>query len=186
MKRTSILVTLTLAALAGCHHGDCNGGRNGLHSYRGPGADRPFPLGQVSDSFWETQQTNAEAADFLFYDHEFRLDTKTRTDTAELTPGGKKHLQQIALRLEHVPFPVVIEESPHNGRPELDAARRQTVVEQLGRLGVMNAEERVVVANAFPEGYTGIEAENSYYNIINNNFGGGAGRRFGGYGGSYR
>lgn len=184
MKRTSIFLTLTLAVLAGCHHhGDCNGGRRG---YRGPGADRPFPLGQVTDSFWETQQTNAEAADFIFYDHEFRMDTKTRTDTAELTPGGKKHLQQVALRLEHTPFPIVIEESPHNGRPELDQARRQTIVEQLGRLGAMNAEERVVVANAFPEGYTGIESEGSYYNVIGSAFGGGAGRRFGGTGGAYR
>jgi hypothetical protein len=191
MKRTSILLTLTFAALAGCHHhggGDCDPyGQRGRGGYRGsPGADRPFPLGQVTDSFWETQQTNAEAADFIFYDHEFRMDTRTRTDTAELTPGGKKHLQQIALRLEHTPFPVVIEESPHNSRPELDQARRQTVVEQLGRLGAMNVEERVVVANAFPEGYTGIEAEGSYYNVIGDAFGGGAGRRFGGYGGAYR
>src|SRR5687767_9698199 len=113
MKRTSLLITLTLAALAGCHHhgggDDCNGGPGSRRSYRGPGADRPFPLGQVTDAHWETQQTNAEAADFIFYDHEFRMDTRTRTDTAELTPGGKKHLQQIALRLEHTPFPVVIE-----------------------------------------------------------------------------
>jgi hypothetical protein len=190
MKRTSLLSTLTLAALAalaGCHHrGDNCDGSRGRGSYRGPGADRPFPLGQVSDAHWETQQTNAEAADFIFYDHEFRMDTRTRTDTAELTPGGKKHLQQIALRLEHTPFPVVIEESPHNSRPELDQARRRTIVEQLGRLGAMNVEERVVVANAFPEGYTGIEAENAYYNVLGNSFGGGAGRRFGGYGGSYR
>src|SRR6187401_721813 len=115
MKRTSILLTMTLAAFAGCHHrGDNCDGAGGRGSYRGPGADRPFPLGQVSDAHWETQQTNAEAADFVFYDHEFRMDTRTRTDTAELTPGGKKHLQQIALRLEHTPFPVVIEESPHN------------------------------------------------------------------------
>jgi hypothetical protein len=188
MKKAWILCLL---AVLGCHHGDdCEGGwgagRGARRSYRGPGADRPFPLGQVTDSFWEMQQTNAEAADFLFYDHEFRFDTKTRQDTAELTPGGKKHLQQVALRLEHVPFPVVIEESPHNSRPELDQARRQTIVEQLGRLGLPNAEERVVVANAFPEGYTGIESEGSYYNVLGNSFGGGAGRRFGGYGGAYR
>ena len=155
-------------------------------SYNGPGADRPFPIGQVTDSFWETQQTNAEAADFIFYDHEFRWDSKNRVDTAELTPGGKKHLMQIALRLEHVPFPVVIEESPHNGRPELDQARRRTVVEQLGRLGLPNVEERVVVSNAFPEGYTGIESEGTYGSIIGTGFGGGAGRRFGGTGGMYR
>ena len=140
MKRTSIFSILALALLAGCHHhggDDCYGngngngnGSGGRRSYRGPGADRPFPLGQVSDSFWETQQTNAEAADFIFYDHEFK------GNTAELGPGAKKHLMQIALRLEHVPFPVVIEESVHNAKPELDQARRQTIVEQLARLGV--------------------------------------------------
>ena len=144
MKHTSTLIVTALALLAGCHHGgdDCdgNGGRR-RGSYGGPAADRPFPLGQVTDSHWETQQTNAEAADFIFYDHEFRYDTKGRVDTAELTPGAKKHLMQVALRLEHVPFPVVIEESPHNGRPELDQARRRTIVEQLGRIGVPNAEE---------------------------------------------
>ena len=176
MKKTLILSSLALAALTGCHHhGATNGG-----SYGGPGADRPFPVGQVTDSFWETQQSNAEAADFIFYDHEFR------GNTAELSPGAKKHLQQVALRLEHVPFPVVIEESMHNAKPELDQQRRQMVVEQLARLGVQNIEERVIVANAFPEGYTALESESSYYNVIGDSFMGGAGRRFGGTGGFYR
>src|SRR5262245_55881964 len=164
MKRTSLItLSVTLAILAGCHHGgyrdDCGpggpGGRGRGKYANLPQVDRPFPIGQVTDSFWETQQTNAEAADFIFYDHEFR------GNTAELAPGAKKHLEQVALRLEHVPFPVVIEQSLHNAKPELDLARRQTVVEQLARLGVQNVEERVVVANAFPEGLTGIEAENS-------------------------
>src|SRR5688572_1160728 len=108
MKWTSLLV-LAAIAVVGCHHhggDDCdtNGRRRG--SYNGPAADRPFPLGQVTDAHWETQQTNAEAADFIFFDHEFRYDTKRRVDTADLAPGGKKHLMQVALRLEHVPFPV--------------------------------------------------------------------------------
>jgi len=191
MKRTLLLTATLLAALAGCHHGDdCGDGGGGgwfRRSYRGPGADRPFPIGQVSDSFWETQETNAEAADFIFYDHEFR------GNTAELSPGAKKHLMQVALRLEHVPFPVVIEESPGTHSPadnafrrELDLARRQTIVEQLARLGVGNIEERVIVANAFPEGYTGVESEGSYYNVIGSAFGGGFGRRFGGAGGFYQ
>jgi hypothetical protein len=193
--------TLALAALAGCDHflghgqnsyggpgggdvcadGSGKGGRgNGRNN--GPGYDRPFPVGQYTDAFWETQQTNAEAADFIFYDHEFR------GNTAELAPGAKQHLQQVALRLEHVPFPVVIEQTPHNARPDLDQARRRTVVEQLARLGVVNnLEERVVVANAFPEGYTEQESESSYYNgILSSGFGGGSGRRFGGTGGMYR
>ena len=47
--------------------------------------------------------------------------------------------------------------------------------------------ERVVVANAFPEGYTSQEAEAAYYGgVLTGGFGGGTGRRFGGYGGVYR
>jgi hypothetical protein len=175
MKKTLILSSLALAALTGCHHAARNGG-----SYAGPGADRPFPVGQVTDSFWETQQANAEAADFIFYDHEFRGNTE------QLSPGAKKHLEQVALRLEHVPFPVVIEQSMHNAAPELDQRRRQMIVEQLARMGALNVEERVIVANAFPEGYTGIESESSYYNVVGDAFTGGAGRRFGGTGGFYR
>jgi hypothetical protein len=167
---------LVLAALTGCHHG--GGHRKG--TYPGPPADRPFPLGQVSDSHWETQQTNAEAADFIFYDHEFA------GETANLAPGAKRHLEEVALRLPHVPFPIVIEQSMFNAKPELDQARRQSIVMQLARLGVANVEERVVVANAFAEGFTGIEGERAYYNGIIGRFGGGAGRRFGGTGGMYR
>ena len=148
--------------------------------------DRPFPLGQSTDAFWEAQQTNAEAADFIFYDHEFRYDTQRHVETAELSPGAKRHLEQVALRLEHVPFPVVIEANEHEARPELSRARRQTIIEQLNRMGVTNADERVVVAPRWAEGRTAIEAEQTYYNILGGGFGGGAGRRFGGTGGSYR
>ncbi len=157
----------------------CRSARNGLGE---PGYDRPFPLGQVSDSIWETQQTNAEASDLVFYDHEF-VD-----DTAELAPAAKDKLMQVALRLEHVPFPVVVEQSPENRAPELDQQRRRTVVEQLARLGTADADARVVVAPALVRGITAIEGERAYYTTIYNNFGygGGAGRRFGGTGGAYR
>jgi len=151
-------------------------------AWHGPPYDRPYPLGQVSDAHWETQQTNAEASDFVFYDHEFK------GDTAELTPGAKKHLMQIALRLPHVPFPVVIEESPENAKPDLDVDRRKTVVEQLARLGVDEVEQRVVIASALADGITAVEGEQAYYQTIYTNFGngGGTGRRFGGVGGFFR
>lgn len=171
---------------AGCfHHAVDDCGAGGLGGRRGgPPYDRPFPLGAVTDSHWETQQTNAEAADFIFYDHEFV------GETAQLAPGGKKHLEEIVLRLEHVPFPVAVEQSPYNAKPELDQQRRQTIVEQLARLGVPDSEGRVVIASAFAEGVTGIEAERAYYNAISNQFGygfgGGVGGRFGGRGGTYR
>lgn len=146
----------------------------------GPPHDRPFPLGAVTDAHWETQQTNAEAADFIFYDHEFV------GETARFTPAAKRHLEEVALRLEHVPFPVVIERSEHDSNPELDRARQRMVIEQLARIGVPNAEGRVVVAASFAEGFTAMEGDRAYSQSIGGNFGGGAGRRFGGFGGSFR
>jgi hypothetical protein len=95
---------------------------------------------------------------------------------------------QVALRLEHVPFPVVVEQSPENRAPELDGERRRAVVEQLARLGTADADARVVIAPALARGITAIEGERGYYSTIYNNFGygGGAGRRFGGSGGFFR
>ena len=183
---------LLISGCAGTHHHKQSHKTYGGPPY-GPAHDRPFPVGQVTDSFWETQQTNAEAADFIFYDHEFRYDTTTHMETAQLSPLAKKHLEEVALRLEHVPFPVVIEELPrdHDAAKNyekglLEQARRKTIVEQLNRLGITNADERVVVANACAEGFTGVEGERAYFNVIGGGFGGGAGRRFGGTGGAYR
>lgn len=184
-----IVAVLGLSALgcsgprAGC--GPSGGRLGGLFArgQQGPAYDRPFPLGQVSDSHWETQQTNAEAADFIFYDHEFVGDTR------ELTPGGKKKLQQVALRLEHVPFPVVIEEMPiYRPNHELEIQRRRQVVEQLARLGVEDVERRVVVSTALAPGITAVEGERAYYSTIFGNSANpnGGGRRFGGFGGMFR
>lgn len=149
----------------------------------GPAYDRPFPLGQVTDAHWETQQTNAQASAFVFYDHEFT------DNTATLTPLGEKHMQQVALRLSHVPFPVVVEQSVDNKNRTLDAARRLAVVERLTRLGACKVDQRVVVAPAIAEGITAIEGEAAYYSTIQggNNANGNnstvAGRGFGGFGG---
>jgi len=148
----------------------------------GPGYDRPFPLGQVTDSHWESQQANAEASDFILYDHEFV------GNTAKLNTGGKKHLLQMALRLEHVPFPVVVEQSPNNRNPRLDAERRRAVTATFSELGLQLVDSRVVVAPAFNEGITAEEGEANYYGTIGTGgfgTGGGVGRRFGGRGGVF-
>ena len=157
------------------------GGARVPHEQRlGPPYDRPFPLGQVTDAHWETQQTNAEAAKFIVYEHEFV------GDTAKLTPKGEKHLVQIAIRMDHVPFPIVVEQSPEGRYPQLDGQRRQTVVGYLRGLGLEQFENRVIVAPAFSEGLRAVEGEAAYYSTFGNQFYGGAGRRFGGYGGVFR
>jgi len=165
-----LLLTFVSLSSLGC------GGRGYLG---GPTYDRPFPLGAVTDQHWETQQTNAEAADFIFFDHEFV------GQTAEFAPGAKVHIEQVAMRLEHVPFPIVIEQGLHNAHPELDRARRRAVIEALARMGIPNVEHRVVVAPAFTEGFTGIEGANAYRKSVSDSFSGGAGR-FSGRGAFFR
>ena len=142
--------------------------------------DRPFPLGQVTDAHWETQQTNAEAADFIFYDHEFE------GVTARLTPLGRKHILNVALRLEHVPFPIVIEETPGERAGQLDLARRREVIDQLRQLGIEAVHPRVVIAPVFPEGITAREGESAYYRTRDDNDDNGRGGGSSGRGGAYR
>ena len=122
----------------------------------GPPYDRPFPLGQVTDAHWDTQITNAQASSFVFYDHEFI------GDSAKLNVLGQRHLVQVAIRLRHVPFPVVIEETPNQKNSKLDAARRQAILERLGELGLRDLDCRVVIAPAIAEGMRGPEAEQVY------------------------
>ncbi len=161
-----------LLLVSGCH------GAVG-EAKRGPAYDRPFPLGQVTDAHWETMQTNAEAADFIFYDHEFV------GQTPELTPLGRKHLLSVALRLKHVPFPVVVEELPDEKNPALDQARRAAIVNLLAELGHPREEidARVITAPAFTAGLSAVEGEAAYYRTLNDTYGTGAG--YGGYGRSF-
>lgn len=133
---------------------------------KGPRYDRPFPVGQVTDSFWEAQQTNAEATKFIMFDHDFE------GDTANLTPAGQKHLTAIARRLPYVPFPIVIEESLNKRAEEvnvLDEQRRKNVIELLNRFygngfpSDVPLEQRVVIAKAFPRAIFATEGEAAYY-----------------------
>ncbi|MDO4550058.1 MAG: hypothetical protein Q4C96_02260 [Planctomycetia bacterium] len=129
-----------------------------------PPYDRPFPLGQVTDAHTDTQETNAEAAKFILYDHEFR-ETKEKNGvvTTMLTPDGKKHLMQIAIRLSQVPFPVVVEESDDLAVNEL---RRTNVVRWLCAFHQLEENDpqrevimgRVVIAPALENGLSAEEA----------------------------
>ena len=117
-----------------------------------------------------------------------------------LTPYGEDHVARIAHELlmeqqsgvnQWSMWDVVIERSetsrlwdtrhhyPVHFNPELDEARRQTVVAALTAFGVVNADELVVVAPAFSEGMNASEAAAAYSqsrfgfnNNNNNNFGG--------------
>jgi hypothetical protein len=127
------------------------------------------PLGALSDDIWRMHEHNAEASDFVIYQHEFKL------NEPRLNTGGEDHVKQIAERVAAgQDFPVVVERSmtstgpestyqyPVHPNPELDMRRRQLIAIALEKLGVPDAEERVVVAPAFAEGFEAGEAINAY------------------------
>lgn len=156
----SLGVSVTEAGFP-CHGNGsgCFGGRS-WNKPAFPPYDRPFPLGQVSDAFHEIQQTNAEAADFILHDYEF-LGGKGKE--AMLNPKGREHLIQIARRLPHVPFPIVVEITEKGNNVEknrelasIDEKRRANIVmwlqefyEKDPTVTPQEIDDRVVVAPDF-------------------------------------
>jgi uncharacterized membrane protein YgcG len=155
----------------------------------------PAPLGTITNEYWVRQETNAEAIDFVIYEHEF-VDQSFRLNT-----GGEDHVKQIAYRLKQgAPFPVIVERTmngidpdseykfPVHPNPELDLARRELIVRVLTAMGVADADSRVVVAPGLAEPqydsrfFTGAGARG-----IGGGFGvgGGFGGGFGGVGGGF-
>lgn len=140
---------------------------------------------------------------------EFEYRTEDRFQGFRLTPYGQDHIRQIARYListqpqqvdqAYTPHRyVVVERSdtskhwrtvhrfPVHFNDELDAARRQVVVNALSMLGVTNAEQIVVVAPAFPEGLNAGEASQAYSQGFNYSSGGqSGGGNFGGGGGGF-
>lgn len=177
---------VTLLALAGMA-GGC-GTNRGM-------ARAPMPMGYANDPIYRQQEANAEASDFVVYEHEFQ------GNSARLNDAGEDHVKQIAARVEKTPFPVIIAQSKITPRPEtvhkypvhhneeLDLRRREVIVQALGSMGVQDAEKRVVVGRALTFPYTDAEGERAYsQGILGWGIGGmggmgGGGGGFGGGGG---
>jgi len=152
----------------------------------GMGDLTPRPMGAINDEYWRQQESNAEASDFVVYEHEWSDNSTNMND------AGKEHLKQIAVRAANVPFPVIIERSsmstragtkykfPVHNDEELDLQRRTLVVSALAEMGVPDAEQRVVVSPALTPGFQSYEAERAYSRGFNGQMGGGG---FGGMGG---
>lgn len=150
---------------------------------------RPLPQGTISDDVWRKQEANAEASDFVVYEHEWV------GNNAELNHAGKDHVKQIAARAGKVPFPILIQPSSMSIKPgtkygypvhndeQLDLRRREYIVETLTRMGVADASERVVIAPALTPGFQDFEAERAYSTGFSGGYGGGLGGGLGGLGG---
>ena len=164
--------------------------------------DPPAPkmLGSTLDTINMRQETNAEASKFVIYAHEFELNDPSDKNLEtgwRLNEYGQDHVKQIAanIRTGVCGFPVVVERSETSTKPSryeypihfneaLDAKRRQAIVSSLHAFGIVDAENRVVVAPAFAEGYTASEASRAYNRGLSNGGNGGSGfGRSGGFGG---
>lgn len=153
------------------------------------------PHGSISRSIWNDQENRAEASKLVVHEHEFQ------PRSTRLNWAGEDHLKQIAAVLNSqvgADYPVIVErtvQAPSPGKhqhpvgvdPELDNRRRSVVVAALTHMGVVNAEQIVVVAPAFATPLIGPETEAVYGSGFAGNrssgaFGGGFGG-FGGFGG---
>ena len=148
--------------LTGCQHMP-----RAISLYQPPPSQAP--LGTVSDPIWQDHERNAEASDFVVYQHEFEV------DSANFNTSGKEHITQIAYRLQQGrPFPVIVEQSrtsvredteyeyPVHVNPKLDMERRAQVAKALELMGVADAEQLVVVAPAYAPGAEATEAVGAY------------------------
>jgi len=140
-----------------------------------------LPLGSTVRAHYQVMETNAEATDFIFHQHDFV------GETAELTSDGKDKLMEIHARMNAQPFPVLVERTTNNADPELDALRRNLIAQILTDFGHYDAQQRTVVSTPYGPGYNSNQAEQMYSRHVlsgnrnGNNFGSGQGN--GGFGG---
>jgi len=142
------LVLMTVAT-AGCT----------WHRYEPPYVDRyeripagaiPQPPGTHTCLWQDSHAAKADCDRLVIYRREWL------GHTAELSPGGKIHLQRLVEEFGGPPGPIVVERTDE---AERDEARRQAVVECLATLGVASPEQCVVIATAEAEGLYGEEAD---------------------------
>ncbi len=145
----------------------------------------PAMLGAEVDQLMTQQERNAESSKFVIPMHEFELNQTLpngRERGWRLNEYGEDHVKQIAARLRQGDeFPVVIERSqttpfddtefeyPVHFNEELDLKRRAVVVTALERMGISDADQRVVVAPSIAEGFTANEAVRAYSRVIGTN-----------------
>ena len=147
-----------LAALAGCHHhgDDCDTGGGG--GYAGPAAGRSA----VPDWARSAIRSGKPSRRTPKRPTSSSTTMNSAATRRELAPGAKRHLEQVAAAARARAVPGRDRTKPHNARAGSStrpAGKRSS--SSSPAWASRNAEERVVVANAFAEGFTGIEAEDS-------------------------
>ena len=147
----------------------------------------PRSLGTSVELHRQQQQANAERDDFVISQHEWY------SGGLELGPQGRRHIAELAQRLQTESQNVVIETSDPDLKvyPEISTAvqqashvdeqRRMAVIQLLSETGISQAESRVVIGRSLAEGLRGSEASRVFRSL--NSRGGGFGGGGGGGGG---
>jgi len=176
------MASLVLGQVFGCCCSPCE-------KCGGMGDLTPRPLGAINDQYYRQQESNAEASDFVFYEHEWT------DNSANMNDAGKEHLKQVAVRAAEVPFPILVERSSMSSRPgtkykfpvhndeQLDLQRRTLIVTALAEMGVQDAEQRVSISPALTPGFQSFEAERAYSRGFSGGYGMGGMGMGGGFGG---
>ncbi len=109
----------------------------------------PPPAGTYSCQ-WQTEQiARASRISSCIHEYEWSMGAE------QLGPDGRKHVHELAKRLGDGPQHVIVAASDNDKR---NVARRKVIVEHLTQLGVLDADNRVVIGESQAEGLYGQEA----------------------------
>lgn len=132
---------------------------------------------------------SARRHDFVISRHEWF------SGGGQLGPEGRQHVARIAAVLSQYPDNIIIEAEPTELRGEgtldealartagLNEQRRNDIVATLMNHGVLDAQQRVILAPIDRVGVRGVEAPRVYNQLLQGGFGGRGGQRGGGTGG---
>ena len=194
----AILLTIALvsAVSTGCQtaNGGCCADGNGFGQPACAGADNeccvtPRPLGMAVRMHTDRQEQSAERSDFVIHQHEWYQGGEA------LGPDGRRHVGELAKRMQTEPHPVVIEPAEPDLKvyPDLETAiqqaqardqnRRMSIIRLLSASGAVGVDSRVVIATPQAEGLRGDESARVFRSLNIRRGGGSGGGNLGGGGG---
>lgn len=203
-QQIATLLSVAILGFVGCQSTSCGPGCATSHAcppdeyYSGgdPNCVVPRALGSSVRTHFEMQRQGAARSDFVINLHEWYQ------GGAALGPDGRRHVAELAGRMQTEQYPVVLEPAEPDLKvsPNIETAiqlaratdqnRRMAVIQQLAASGTVGADSRVIVAYPQAEGLRGDESVRVFQRLnrrsgggLGGGGGGGNGNGGGGFGG---